>query len=72
MSFDQILLVMKKLLANPIVLATTIIALILMNFAGYICYYRKKPPKPKINPAPVAAPEPAGDTGGEDDEGGDD
>lgn len=74
MSIEKFIEVVKKLLQNPYVIVTVIACLLMMNFAVYLCKYRKKPPKMTVRQS-FSAKAPASDEtsseGGEDD-GGDD
>lgn len=55
-SFFSIVLAVLK---NPHVIATAILAVFVIKFAGYIMHYQKKPPAPKtVRPKPVAPPPP--------------
>ncbi len=66
---SEIFPVIKAVLMDKRVLICAFVCVLLMNFASYVCKYKKKPPKLRIkkSSAPVA---PAVEEGGED--GGDD
>lgn len=51
--------VIKAVLLNSKVVAAAVVCLVLMNFASYICRYRKKPPRQRVKRV-YAAPPPAG------------
>lgn len=58
--------VIFKVLMNTKVILAAIVCFMLMDFACYVCNYRKKPAQPKIKKSvAAAAPEPAENGGGE-------
>lgn len=69
LSMKDLLAVLKAVLTNPKVIAAAIICFVVMDFAAYICRYRKKPQKRRIKkiyapPAP-SSPETSGTDGAE-------
>lgn len=56
---QDLLTVLKAVITNPKVIAAAIICFAVMDFAAYICRYRKKPPKRRVKriyapPAPAS------------------
>lgn len=72
MSFSQYIHVIFSVLKDPKVIVTTVLMLVIVSFAKFVTNYTKKkrPPKPKKEKAPKAAPKPAEekseDEGGEE------
>lgn len=67
---EELLPVIKTVLLDKKVIITAIACFLLMDFASYVCRYKKKPPKKRVKPV-AAAPQPApaenDDTQDEDD-----
>lgn len=63
---SEILPIILSVLKNKYVILAAIVCFLLMDFASYVCRYRKKPPKQKIKKtAAKSAPPPQENDEGE-------